>query len=118
MQKGGLVNLGPGSKWSRVLKILPPSKYTVVHGQCTDVGVGGYLLGGGVNVAGSATHYGIGAENVLEYTMVTADGEVVVVDKDYVVKKTLDGKLVMMWKVASYISEHGLFSDYFSAQQR
>jgi len=47
--------LGPGSTWSRVLDLIPPDQYTLVHGQCTDVGVGGYLLGGGVNIAGSTT---------------------------------------------------------------
>ncbi len=28
-------------------------QFTLMHGQCLDVGVGGYLLGGGVNIAGS-----------------------------------------------------------------
>ena len=79
-----------------MLKHLPPSKFTLVHGQCTDVGVGGYLLGGGVNVAGSTTRYGVGAENVLEYTMVTAEGDIAIVNKDRVIKKTQDGESVMM----------------------
>ena len=78
-----------------MLKFIPPEKYTVVHGQCTEVGVGGYLLGGGVNVAGSTTRHGVAAENVLEYTMVTAKGEVAVIDKDYVRKQTYDGQEVL-----------------------
>ena len=30
--------LGPGSQWDRVLKIILPSKYTMVHGGCASVG--------------------------------------------------------------------------------
>ena len=29
--------LGPGSTWGRVLKIIPRDRYTMVHGQCTEV---------------------------------------------------------------------------------
>ena len=29
--------LGPGSTWGRVLKILPRDRFTMVHGQCTEV---------------------------------------------------------------------------------
>ena len=83
--------LGPGSTWSRVLSIIKPDKYTVVHGQCLDVGVGGFLLGGGVNVAGSTSKYGLGSENVVEYTMVSAQGEIVTVDEERIVKRTYDG---------------------------
>ena len=30
--------LGPGSLWKRVLKFIPRDRYTMVHGQCTQVG--------------------------------------------------------------------------------
>ncbi len=63
----------------------------MVHGQCLDVGVGGFLLGGGVNVAGSTSKYGLGSENVVEYTMVSAQGEIVTVDEERIVKRTYDG---------------------------
>ncbi len=86
-----LLHLGPGSTWERVLSLVPPSDYTMVHGQCTEVGVAGYLLGGGVNVAGSATKYGVGAENVVEYEMVTASSEIVTVNKDGITKRSYEG---------------------------
>ena len=56
----------------------------MVHGQCTDVGVGGYLLGGGVNLLGTTARHGTGSENVLEYTTVTADGLVARISRDNV----------------------------------
>merc|ERR1719331_2967323 len=43
--------LGPGATWSKVLEEIDPEYWTLIHGQCLSVGVGGYLLGGGVNMA-------------------------------------------------------------------
>ena len=40
-------------------------RYTIIHGQCLSVGVGGYLLGGGVNALGASARHGFGAQNVL-----------------------------------------------------
>ncbi len=77
-----------------MLSIIPPKHFTIVHGQCTDVGVGGYLLGNGVNVAGSATRHGLGGENVISYRLVDARGDLVTVDKDYVTRTNMDGHQV------------------------
>ena len=74
---GPALILGPGSTWDRVLKYIPATKYTMIHGQCLTVGVGGYILGGGVNAVGTSQRYGSGALNVLEYTMVNAKGNIV-----------------------------------------
>ncbi len=41
----GMLILGPGATWGEVLKTIPPENYTLIHGQCLSVGVGGYLLG-------------------------------------------------------------------------
>ena len=41
-------------------------RYTVIHGQCLTVGVGGYLLGGGVNALGASARFGFGAQNVIK----------------------------------------------------
>ncbi len=114
--------LGPGSRWSRVLSIIDPAHYTIVHGQCTDVGVGGFLLGGGVNVAGSTSKYGLGSENVVEYTMVSAEGEVVTVNEDRIVKRTYDGHEVSfdLIKFAIFVINYikpGFFcSDFLGAE--
>ena len=42
------------------------SRYTVIHGQCLSVGVGGYLLGGGVNALGASARHGFGAQQVIK----------------------------------------------------
>ena len=49
----------------------------MLHGQCLTVGVGGYLLGGGVNLPGTTQRLGTGSSNVLQYTIVDADGFIV-----------------------------------------
>ena len=71
-----VVILGPGSNWARVLEQVPSSKYTMIHGQCLGVGVGGFLLGGGINAIGTSQRYKSGASNVLQYTMVDAEGDI------------------------------------------
>ena len=73
---GPALILGPGSTWGRVLKKFPPERYTMVHGVCTGVGVGGFLLGGGVNYLGTSQRYLSGSSNVLQYTMVDAKGDI------------------------------------------
>ena len=81
---GWAASLGPGANWAKVLHQIPPDKWTVVHGQCLGVGVGGFLLGGGVNMVGSTARYGTGMEQVLRYRIVTAAGERLIVEKDKV----------------------------------
>jgi hypothetical protein len=71
--------LGPGGTWKSVLEKIPPSKYTMIHGQCTSVGVGGYILGGGVNVVGTSERYGSAVQQVERYTMVDAKGRTLLV---------------------------------------
>ena len=63
---GKALNLGPGRLWGDVLEFAPPETYSYPHGQCRSVGVGGYLLGGGVNWLGTYNKYGYGAEHVLK----------------------------------------------------
>ena len=62
----------------------------MVHGQCLSVGVGGYLLGGGLNFVGTTSKFGTGASNVLEFEMVTAEGDVVRVRRDNVTRVNLE----------------------------
>jgi len=79
---GKALKLGPGRLWGDVLEFAPPTRYSYPHGQCRSVGVGGYLLGGGVNWLGTYNKYGYGAEHVLKMKVVLADGSVAWVDKD------------------------------------
>ena len=88
---GWAAKLGPGATWDKVLEMIPPDKWTIVHGQCLGVGVGGFTLGGGVNMVGSTARYGAAMEQVIEYEMVTAQGEVVRVNEDNVEMLQKDG---------------------------
>ena len=86
LNRVGMVNpemavLGPGGTWADVLKVISPEKYTLIHGQCTSVGVGGFILGGGINVVGSSERYGSAADHVERYTMVDAKGRILLVSK-------------------------------------
>ena len=73
-------------------------RYSYPHGQCRSVGVGGYLLGGGVNWLGTYNKvqavlitfqyiafildkYGYGAEHILQMRVVLADGSIAKLDK-------------------------------------
>ncbi len=40
-----LAILGSGSTWQNVLDEIPIKEYSMIHGQCLSVGVGGYILG-------------------------------------------------------------------------
>lgn len=75
---------------------MKPEKWTVVHGQCLSVGVGGFTLGGGVNMVGSTAKYGAAMEQVIEYRMVTASGEIVIVTEEDVKIVSDEGNLTTL----------------------
>jgi hypothetical protein len=52
----------------------------VIGGQCASIGVSGFTLGGGISPFSRS--YGLGCDNLLEMTVVTASGDVVTVSKD------------------------------------
>ncbi|TGJ86987.1 hypothetical protein E0Z10_g1718 [Xylaria hypoxylon] len=71
---GPAVRLGAGVLSSDVVAAASSRGFRVVTGTCPDVGVaGGYTSGGGHGVFTSV--YGMGADNVLEWEVVTAKGE-------------------------------------------
>jgi len=91
---GVMLRLGPGRKWGDVLEYAPPTRYSYPHGQCRSVGVGGYLLGGGVNWLGTYNKYGYGAEHILSMNVVLADGSIATVDKDKTVIFYPSGRII------------------------
>lgn len=48
----------------------------MVHGQCLDVGVGGFIQGGGAHALGVTARYGMGVHSVLQMEVVLADGSI------------------------------------------
>jgi FAD/FMN-containing dehydrogenase len=69
-----IVSLGPGNKWKRVYEELGKDGLAVAGGRAGDVGVGGYTLGGGISFFASAR--GWGCDNVRNFELVSASGEI------------------------------------------
>ncbi|KAK0130204.1 hypothetical protein ONS96_000728 [Cadophora gregata f. sp. sojae] len=66
--------VGPGNRWGVVYEFLKPWNLTVVGGRVGDVGVGGFLLGGGISFI--SRRYGWGCDNVRNYEIVLANGTI------------------------------------------
>ncbi|OLL25174.1 putative FAD-linked oxidoreductase [Neolecta irregularis DAH-3] len=71
----GSAIVGPGNRWIDVYSKLQEDGLVVVGGRMSDVGVGGLLLGGGLSFL--SFEHGLAADNVLEYEVVLADGNIV-----------------------------------------
>ncbi|KAE9582718.1 putative FAD-linked oxidoreductase [Colletotrichum fructicola] len=72
---GNTVSVGPGNKWEDVHAALDGTGVTVVGGRIGNVGVGGYLLGGGLSFL--STQYGWASNNIVSVEMVLANGTIV-----------------------------------------
>lgn len=69
------LSIGAGERWDDVAEYLAPYGLAAVGGRVGEVGVPGYLLGGGISFYSS--QYGFGADNVVMYECVLASGLVV-----------------------------------------
>ncbi|KAL5117775.1 hypothetical protein ACEQ8H_004385 [Pleosporales sp. CAS-2024a] len=69
------VTVGPGNDWQDVHKALQGTNVTVVGGRIGEVGVGGYVLGGGLSFL--STQYGWAANNIVSYEVVLANATIV-----------------------------------------
>ncbi|KAI0391988.1 hypothetical protein F5Y17DRAFT_382399 [Xylariaceae sp. FL0594] len=74
------VRVGPGNKWIEVYKALTPQGLTVVGGRVGPVGVGGLILGGGVNYFSS--EYGLALDNVKSFEIVLANGSIIIASSE------------------------------------
>ncbi|KAI1816978.1 FAD-binding domain-containing protein [Poronia punctata] len=74
----GLASVGPGGEFNDVMTDLEPHGVTIVGGRLGVVGVGGFVLQGGLSFL-SAQH-GLAADNVVGWETVMANGSVVNVD--------------------------------------
>ncbi|KAI1423494.1 putative FAD-dependent isoamyl alcohol oxidase [Xylaria sp. FL1777] len=74
---GPAIKLGPGVIGGEAIAVAAEAGYRVVGGECASVSLaGGYTQGGGHSMLNSA--YGMAADNVLEWEVVTATGEYLV----------------------------------------
>ncbi|EHK51139.1 hypothetical protein TRIATDRAFT_269378 [Trichoderma atroviride IMI 206040] len=74
------VSLGPGSKWISVYKAMDAHNLTVPGARMSDVGVGGFLAGGGYPFTSKTP--GFGANSVFNYEVVLSDGTIVEANAD------------------------------------
>ncbi|KAK7040090.1 hypothetical protein VNI00_009895 [Paramarasmius palmivorus] len=74
------VALGPGSTWKRVYSIMEPHNLTTVGGRVANVGVGGFLMGGGISFL--SFEHGFGSDNVINYEVVLSNGTIVNANED------------------------------------
>ncbi|KAJ9194128.1 putative FAD dependent oxidoreductase [Paecilomyces variotii] len=72
--------VGPGLSWEDAQKGLDGTGRTLVGGRLGGVGVGGYMLGGGLSFLSS--QYGWAANNVVNYEVVLANATIVNANKD------------------------------------
>ncbi|RPA97002.1 FAD-binding domain-containing protein [Choiromyces venosus 120613-1] len=69
------VVVGTGNRWGAVYSALEAHGRTAVGGRVSPVGVGGFLLGGGLSHV--SNEYGLGCDNVVDYEVVLANGTIV-----------------------------------------
>jgi FAD/FMN-containing dehydrogenase len=69
----GWARVGAGVKWGRVIEAAVPLGFAPLNGSSSDVGVVGYTTGGGVGPM--ARTYGLAADRVRAFEVVTGDGE-------------------------------------------
>lgn len=78
-----------GTQWGEVVTAASAHGLTALHGSAPDVGVAGYVLGGGLSFFGR--QHGIAANSVTAVEVVTADGSVV--------RATADEQPDLFWAV-------------------
>ncbi|MFI6322953.1 FAD-binding oxidoreductase [Nonomuraea sp. NPDC050556] len=76
----GTATVGGGVRWRAVVEAGATYGLAPLNGTAVDVGVAGFVAGGGLPVHGSP--YGYGSDHVSSFTLVTADGRVRRVDRE------------------------------------
>ncbi|OGE48297.1 hypothetical protein PENARI_c030G05537 [Penicillium arizonense] len=79
-KQAGTASILPGARWQSVYKTLAPYDVTVPGGRGGPVGVGGFLVGGG-NTFHTA-RVGFACDNVENFEVVLANGEIVNANKE------------------------------------
>ncbi|AFE09369.1 Mitomycin radical oxidase [Corallococcus coralloides DSM 2259] len=70
-----IATIGAGARWEPVIEEAAKHGLTPIAGSSTNVGVVGYLLGGGLGPL--VRSHGVSSDYVVSYTLVTSDGETV-----------------------------------------
>ncbi|KAJ6060696.1 FAD linked oxidase N-terminal [Penicillium canescens] len=70
-----VASIGPGNNWLSVYSALEPYGLATIGGRAASIGVGGFVLGGGISYHSNL--YGWACENVKSFEVVTANGLIV-----------------------------------------
>ncbi|KAL1637024.1 hypothetical protein SLS58_009463 [Diplodia intermedia] len=70
-----VVSVGPGNRFGAVYEKLNSSGLSIVGGRVTHVGVGGYMLGGGM--AFFSSEYGMAADNIKSFEIVLGNSSII-----------------------------------------
>ncbi|KAH7371880.1 hypothetical protein BKA64DRAFT_268686 [Cadophora sp. MPI-SDFR-AT-0126] len=73
-----VAKIGSGARWAEVYAKMDPMGLTVPGGRVDSVGVGGFLLGGGLSIFAHTT--GFACNYVLQYEVVLGNGTIVLAD--------------------------------------
>lgn len=65
-----------GNTFTDLFEIIDRKRFSVVHGACHAVGVGGFYLHGGLHLNSLTALHGFGNETVVNMTVVTASGKI------------------------------------------
>ncbi|KAM3414235.1 hypothetical protein BST61_g10892 [Cercospora zeina] len=80
LDSNNLAHIGPGNEWLDVANALQSSGRAVVSGRLGVVGVPGVTMGGGLSFL--STQYGMTSDSVVEFEVVTAEGELTRANQD------------------------------------
>ncbi|QIW96734.1 hypothetical protein AMS68_002252 [Peltaster fructicola] len=72
-------SVGPGARWSEAMPVAQARDRCLVGGRAADVGVGGYVILGGISYLSG--QYGFSSDNVVNFQVVLADGSIVDANK-------------------------------------
>ncbi|KAI2634996.1 FAD-binding domain-containing protein [Hypomontagnella submonticulosa] len=75
-----LASLEPGSRWNKTYNEVVKQGVLIVGGRDREVGVGGFLIGGGISFY--TCRYGWGCDQVANFEVVLADGSIVQANRD------------------------------------
>ncbi|KAF4627554.1 hypothetical protein G7Y89_g10599 [Cudoniella acicularis] len=75
-----VISIEPGARWGNVYKTLSALGLSTPGGRVADVGVGGYLIGGGISFF--SPRKGFGCDSILNFEVVLANGTLVSANKD------------------------------------
>ncbi len=77
----GAVDVGPGALWNQVYTEMQKHQRVVNGGREGHVGVGGFLLGGGITYF--TGRRGFACDDVIAYEVILADGRIITADSDH-----------------------------------